>query len=202
MTELRNPELFGYIAAFVTIVLAIALSDLLMSLHRLIVARRRVTWSSVPLLAAGYVFLLVLSEFFSIWAHANVAQIPFFYLVLLVSVSSTGALAAFAVLPDEVPERGLDMWQTYLENRGYLFGILIISFIGDSVRAQAHLFLIHRSVVLGLTAWLVFWALDLVSVGLFALLAWTANKRVHVAGLLALYGIAAYGFGAWTVGAP
>ena len=37
-----NINLFQYLSAFITIMLAIALTDLLGSLHRLIIARRRV----------------------------------------------------------------------------------------------------------------------------------------------------------------
>jgi hypothetical protein len=85
---MKNPSLFEYLAAFVTIVLAIALSDMLMSLHRLLVARARVSWNVIPLAAALFVFLSLLSEFFSIHTAANMATVSFSYLVLLVFVSA------------------------------------------------------------------------------------------------------------------
>jgi len=46
--------LFEYLAAFITIVLAFALGDLLVSLHRLLRARRKVIWAPLPVLLATY----------------------------------------------------------------------------------------------------------------------------------------------------
>jgi hypothetical protein len=59
-------DLFAYLAAFVSVVLALAVSDLLQSLHRLIRARKRVRWSLTAILAAGLVFLAILEEFFGL----------------------------------------------------------------------------------------------------------------------------------------
>ncbi len=118
---MKNPGLFEYLAAFVTIVLAIALSDILMSLHRLLAARARVSWSVIPLAAALFVLLSLLSEFFSIHKAADVATVSFGYLVFLVFVSGMNAMAAFVALPDEVPAAGLSLWDSYLERRAQLW---------------------------------------------------------------------------------
>jgi hypothetical protein len=133
----RNINLFQYLAAFITIVLALAISDMVMSTHRLVMARRRVKWDALALLAAIYVFLMVLSEFFSLWNNADVAYVPFFYLVLLVVVSGVSAMAAFTVLPDAVPEGTFDLRVYYDGNRRYLWLILSLAlnnFAGWSVR--------------------------------------------------------------------
>jgi len=52
-------DMFAYLAAFVSIILALAVSDLVQSLHRLLRARRRVKWSLTALIAALTVFGLV-----------------------------------------------------------------------------------------------------------------------------------------------
>ncbi|HSM94981.1 MAG TPA: hypothetical protein VLT91_02980 [Rhizomicrobium sp.] len=135
---MKNQYLFDYLAAFVTIVLALALSDILMSLHRLLVARGRVVWNVIPLAATLFVFLSVISEFFSVRIFADVTAVPFFYLVLLVCVSGLMAMAAFTVLPDEVPAAGLSLWDFYLERRAQLWSLIVLAWAGDIARYFSH----------------------------------------------------------------
>lgn len=59
-------DMFAYLAAFVTVVLALAVSDMLQSVHRLLRARARVRWSLVAILAAIAVFMAILEEFFAL----------------------------------------------------------------------------------------------------------------------------------------
>src|SRR5262245_51801197 len=100
-------ELFPYVRAFITIVLALALSDMVQSTHRLLRARAKVIWDIRPLLAAVIVFLSVLSEFFSLWGVAPVESLSFLELVGLMVTPTLLSVTALAVLPDQVPENGL-----------------------------------------------------------------------------------------------
>jgi hypothetical protein len=195
----KNLTLFQYLAAFVTIVLAIALSDMLMSAHRLIIARKRVRWSAIPLLAASFVLLNVLSEFFSVWVAANVQSVSFAYLVLLVFVSGVTAMAAFAVLPDEVPPEGLDLWASYIDRRVYLYCVLTLGLMGDIGRSTLHFTDAHGVVPLTLPI-LRFYFVDTGAIALLAILAWSKDWRVHAVILSILYsGFVYYGFLGWTI---
>lgn len=196
---MRNINLFQYLAAFITIMLAIALTDLLMSLHRLIIACRSVRWSVLPLIAASYVFVSVVSEFFSIWVVADVPQVSFFYLLLLVIVPSLIALAAFTVLPDHVPNEGLDLWQVYIQNHVYLYVTLALSFAGDLVRT-----ILHHHMLTGTYPWVspnfvMGTAVPTVGViALYLLLAWAKDWRIHAFGLFAFYALALSNYVSWT----
>lgn len=198
---MRNINLFQYLSAFITIVLAIALTDLLMSLHRLIIARRRVRWSVLPLVAASYIFVSVVSEFFSIWVVADVPRVSFFYLLLLVAVPSVLVLAAFTVLPDEVPAEGLDLGEAYMANRVYLYLTLAVSFAGDLLRTT-----LHDKLVSGVYPWTdpaflaAVAAPTLALIALYILLAWSRDRRVHAVGLLVFYAIALSNYLSWTAG--
>ncbi|MEI9885997.1 MAG: hypothetical protein WDN08_05740 [Rhizomicrobium sp.] len=196
---MRNLNLFQYLGAFVTIVLALAVSDLMMSVHRLILARQRVKWHLLPIAAAVYVFLAVLSEFFSLWVNANVHAVPFLYLVLLVVVSGFAALAAFTVLPDHVPESGLDLLAYYLDNRHYLYTTLALGFVGDVARQVYLSYLTTGHFSVGDPQFLVYLALTVVTVAMYALLGWSADRRVHAAGLALIYGWVLYNFAGWQV---
>ncbi len=191
----QNVTLFQYLTAFITIVLAIALSDMLMSAHRLIIARKRVKWSVVPLIAAAFVFLNVLSEFFSVWYAADVKAVTFQYLVLLVLVSGAAAMAAFAALPDEVPADGLDLWASYLDRRVYLYIVLILDMVGDMGRYTLFYFGAHGAMPPSLRVFLG----DAVAIALFAILAWSKDRRVHAAVLLLVFGYVYYAFVGGTI---
>lgn len=195
-----NINLFQYLAAFITIVLAIALTDLLGSLHRLIVARERVHWSVLPLLAAGFVFVSVVSEFFSIWVVADVARISFAYLLLLVVVPSLLALAAFAVLPDDVPAEGLDLEKFYMSNRVYLYTTLAMDWAGDYIRTPIHAYLVNGANLWTDPKHFAHTAPSLVLIAVFVLLAWSKDRRVHMVCLLGFYLYSCAEYFIWTVG--
>ena len=57
-------DLFAYLAAFVSVVLALAVSDWVQSFHRLLSNRQNVRWRSVALIAALNVFMASIEEFF------------------------------------------------------------------------------------------------------------------------------------------
>jgi len=76
-------DLFAYLAAFVTVILALAVSDWLQSLHRLLRARKRVRWNIVAILAGGLVFLAILEEFFDLWRLAGVERFTYVDLLAL-----------------------------------------------------------------------------------------------------------------------
>jgi hypothetical protein len=116
-----------YVSVFVSIVLGLAFADLATSFHRLMRARRRVRWDWMSLALA----VLMLLEIVQFWwlSHDWYAQksqlrivefFPELFLVLLIY------LMAAAVLPDEIPEQGLDLRQFYLESSSYFWGLVLL----------------------------------------------------------------------------
>jgi hypothetical protein len=196
---MHNQSLFDYLSAFVTIVLAIALSDMLMSLHRLFVARARVTWSVIPLAAALFVFLALLSEFFSIRSATNVATVSFAYLVLLVCVSGLAAMAAFIALPDEIPPAGLSLWDSYLERRTQLWSLLALAWAGDIGRDFALAAVSNKISAMLSPAVLPTYGIEITDIGIFAVLAWRKERWVHALGIALILISVMPNFLAWNV---
>jgi uncharacterized membrane protein YfcA len=124
-------ELFAYLAAFVTIMLAIALTDMVQSAHRLLRDRSRVRWDLLTPLLALWVFLWVLSEFFSLWLDARFEKLTFYGLLGLIAVPTLTSLTAFAVLPDDVPSEGLDLKRFYYDNLSYFVLLLALINVAD-----------------------------------------------------------------------
>ena len=127
--------LFSYLSAFVTIVLALGLSDLLISFHRLMRHKRTVRWSALPLAAALFVLLALLTEFFSMWGLVQVARVSFIGLVFHLLPTFFIFLAASAALPDEVDEDALDLDAFYFSQQRYFYVTLSLAFLGDAPRA-------------------------------------------------------------------
>ena len=196
---MKNLSLFEYLAAFVTIVLAIALTDMLMSLHRMLVARARVKWSIIPLAAALFVLLSLLSEFFSIHRAADVATVSFAYLVLLVFVSGLDAMAAFVVLPDEIPAGGLSLWDSYIERRAQLWILNALAWGGDAGRTVAYHVL--GSTVSHLVSPGFLWTtgIEVTLIIVFLILAWRKERWIHALGIALIFAVVVPSFAIWTI---
>lgn len=132
---MSKSDLFAYLAAFVTIILAIALTDLLQSVHRLVMARTRVRWDILSPLLALFVLLAIASNFFSLWDDARFERLTFYGLIAFMVIPILTTLAAFAVLPDEVPPEGLDLLRFYMSQRRYLALLIALMTACDVVRA-------------------------------------------------------------------
>lgn len=191
-------ELFSYLSAFVTIVLAIALTDIIQSTHRLIRARRRVKWDVVPLIFAATVAASVVSEFFALWATFAVIEITFPRLVWILVVPTLFALLAYSVLPDEVPEEGLDLTKFYIDERRTWVAIFALAMVLDIVRSAV--LIGHRRD--WLAEYLTYVAM-LVPISIVALaIMWIGrSRRWDLAGVLLLAAAAIYGMIGWKINA-
>src|SRR5688500_14049652 len=126
-------SLFEYLAAFITVLLAIAVGDMAVSLHRLLRARRRVKWHPLPLVAAFIVLLILLTNFFAIWRLTETERITFLELCWLLVPQFLYFLAASAVLPDEIPAKGLKLFDFYAAERRYLYALLLLAAVAAGI---------------------------------------------------------------------
>lgn len=110
-------ELFSYLSAFVTIVLALALTNMLQSVSVLIQARKRVQWDARPVVFAAVVFVALVSEFFSLWLNLSVTKITMPRLLWLMAIPSVFAVLAYSTLPNDVPTEGRDLSAFFEEER-------------------------------------------------------------------------------------
>jgi hypothetical protein len=115
------------VAVLIAIVLGLALAELASSFHRLMRAGKRVRWDWMsPALA-----VLMLLETIQFWWisqawYANATDfrliefLPRLVILLLIY------LLAAAALPDEVPEKGIDLRAYYLESSRYLWTLVLL----------------------------------------------------------------------------
>lgn len=121
---------FEYTLVLVTIIISLAIADMLASLNRLLRARRKVLWDWRTLAAALLVLLTVLQFWwgfyrlgqFELWSRYGVFLLLMLQLILMF-------LLACAALPDDASE-GLNLATYYENNRRYfwtLFALVAVS---------------------------------------------------------------------------
>lgn len=168
---------------FASIILGVGITDELMSLHRILRARRRIRWDwAVPAVA-----LLVLLTIVQIWWSTQDLSRQYgpltigAYLPLIVELVLLFLLAA-AVLPDDVPAEGLDLKAYYQENGSYIWTlysaalgwISVARWLGDvQARSSVGAFLDH-------------FAGDLIVLALMVSLIFVRRRWWHAVGLLVL----------------
>lgn len=113
------------ISTLITIVFGLMLTDLFAGVHRLIRNRRRIRWHWQTPLLAWYVLLLVLRNWWDLVFARGEGLLSsgweFYYyghLFLLIYLLSS------AVLPDRIPDAGLDLREHYRETRRQFWGLM------------------------------------------------------------------------------
>ena len=117
-----------FVLAFVGIIVSLGVADLLISLHKLLRAGRRVKWHwATPTLAALMLLItLVLWWWSFIWlgriTSETIAGFLPKFLVLVIAF-----LMMAAALPDDVPEEGIDLKAYYVSSRVHLWSLISVT---------------------------------------------------------------------------
>ena len=187
-----------YVSVFVSMVLGLAVAELGTSFHKLIRARHRVQWDWMSL-ALAFVMLLEIVQFWWLaydwYAQSTGLRVVQFLpnLVLLLLIY----LMAAAVLPDGVPEKGLNLREFYVETAPYFWllvlamTIAIIVILGPRSAGTTDILAVARSqipniVVLAAVTPLLFVrnirVHQLVIIGFVAMVSWiylSGTKSIH-----------------------
>jgi hypothetical protein len=194
-----NP--FEYVAVLVSIVIGLAVTDILVSLHRLLRAGPRVRWDWAAPAAA----LLALTTLLFIWwsfyqppEEVTAMRLGGFLPIMAALVLLF--LMAGAALPDEVPPEGIDL-RTYYERNGRYFWGLYAGLVGWLFAAEFAP-AAWRRLQAGepLSAVLANHAFDVIGLGLFASLAIVRRRWWHAVALAIVLVASIFSWVARTVG--
>jgi hypothetical protein len=195
---MSRSDLFAYLAAFVTIVLAVALTDMIQSAHRLLRARRKVKWDPLSPLLALSVFLALLGEFFGLWwIDKRFFRLSFYGLLGFMTGPTIYTFAAFAVLPDEVPEDGLDLRQFYFDNRHYIAVLLGLAQLGDTVRAIRWA-IVHNALAES-SFWSAFAPVVTGTTVVLLIIYFARSWRLQLFAVIAMLVLTHFSYGAWYI---
>ena len=195
-------DMFAYLAAFVTVVLALAVADMVQSLHRLMRAQASVRWSLMAIMAVLAVFLAILEEFFALWRLAGVERFTFYELLVLICPPILLSLAAMTVLPDELPGEGVDLGDYYMENRKRLYLLLTLWSLAVFIRFAGLFEAFSGRAGTTLEVLADFPWQYILLLALYALLSWSGNRRVQLVGLVAILFVINSGMSQRVIEAP
>ncbi|MFL6730649.1 MAG: hypothetical protein ACJ8E3_01065 [Sphingomicrobium sp.] len=112
---------FEYALGLISILMSLALADIVMDFHHLMRHRRTVVWDGRILVAAALVVVEVVRIWFAQWALRDLqVALNFPVYIALFGHILLLVLTAVACLPDEVGE-GCDLRSFYEENRRYFW---------------------------------------------------------------------------------
>lgn len=113
-----------YVSAFAAIIVGLAAADLLTSFHRLFRASRKITWDwMAPVLGTQMLLLTVSVWWRSYNWYAGIESYPLYAFIPDLAILLSLFLVVSAVLPDEIPAKGLDLRKFYLEEAPYIWTI-------------------------------------------------------------------------------
>lgn len=123
-------SLFEFTFALQAIILGLGLAHLVVVLNRLVVARERVKWAAQPLLAAALVLVTILLLWGQAWQRSGVESTTIGMMILDVLMNLTLFAAAYAVLPENPPEKGeVDLLAHFEKVRVYFFAVFAMPFL-------------------------------------------------------------------------
>jgi hypothetical protein len=122
---------FEYLLLFTAIILGLAVTDLAVSLHRLLGAGPRVKWDWLAPLAALVAFLKIVTQWWSWHAAETLASAVTFEMFLaLLTASVLLFLIAAAALPDEVrPDETVDLRAHYATVQRRYWGLFLAQWL-------------------------------------------------------------------------
>lgn len=129
---------FEHLSVLISIVIGLALTQLLVDLQRLVQARARVASYWLCLLWAALLFMDMVAWWWALFGLRAAVEWNFFYFLFVLLSPVTLFLAATFALPDVGEERTIDMRAYYWDNRRFFFGLLAASTLLDAVRRGVH----------------------------------------------------------------
>ena len=119
-----------YTIGLMTIITGLAIADMVASMHGLLMNRAKVGWDWLAMLAAIFIFMLIVSSWgisFRTMGNVNINP-PLWLFVLGLSQIVPLYLAARASLPDAVGEDGVSLAEHYARIRRYFWGSVAFTY--------------------------------------------------------------------------
>jgi hypothetical protein len=128
---------FEHLAVLISIVLGLAIAQLLTTAHRLVLARQRVRFYWLPVTWAVLLFITQVEWWWGIFALRGVTSWNFFYFLFILLSPVTLYLATASVLPDVEPGQRYDLREYYYANRAWFFSLVAAGPVLDGIRRAA-----------------------------------------------------------------
>jgi hypothetical protein len=169
-----------HLIVLVSIIIGLAIADLLSSLRHLIRNRDRVRFHWLPLTWSGLIFLQLVQIW---WIYFYILQAEiwrsYFAYVFFLLVPVLLYLIASWILPDREDSGPVNLKEYYFRENGWIFGLISLAVVVQVVSELLQGADLFHSARIG----------QVTAAALFASLAWTKNVRYHGAATVFLAGL-------------
>jgi len=119
-----------YLLTFISILIALGVSDIFVSLHRLLRVRKDIRWHWIPLTWAFTIFLSAINIWFAIHFYLDgVLSNTAGGFILLIMPIICVLLLSMAVLPDKPLEDGESLLNWYFDQKNYIFSLFLLNWL-------------------------------------------------------------------------
>jgi len=138
-------EKFQYVVALAAVITGLGLSDVSVSLHRLLKRRSRVTWDWVPVALALYLSFVLMRLWYQLWSvHAAPFATGLTFTTVQVVQTLVLTLVMSAALPDEddFEDRRVDLRAYYSEHQRYIWRmylVFLVMWLATAIGVAAYL---------------------------------------------------------------
>jgi hypothetical protein len=129
-----NVSPFEHISVLVSIILGLGITQLLISVHRLVQARERVRPYWLSLLWAALIFVSQVEWWWASYALRQETVWNFFYFLFILLSPVSLYLAAAFTFPEIEKGETYDLRQYYFATRGWFFAFVALGPVLDAVR--------------------------------------------------------------------
>ena len=120
-------SLFEFTFALGAVILGLALTHVAATVHKLLLAGRRVQWAPEPVLLTIIVLFVIIWVWLGSWSNRSLASVTFGHTLLEVAKLMTLYIAAASCLPEPADSEPLNLGEYYDRTRLLSFGSLIVS---------------------------------------------------------------------------
>lgn len=116
-------DAFSYLSVLLSIIIGLAITQVLQGYRSLLLNRRRVTLFFPPLAWSGYIILIAVQMWWSSFGLANRPEWSFFAFTIILLQTILFYMMAALVLPDIPPDDTIDLRAHYFRECGPFYGI-------------------------------------------------------------------------------
>lgn len=117
---------FEYLSVLISIIVGLGVSHLLSSAARLIQARRQVRFYAPTLIWMCFLLLVQVQVWWVAFERADQVAWNFFIFLLYLLIPISAFLLAYLIVPDLDRPGTIDLRASYHQNRGWLYGIMLL----------------------------------------------------------------------------
>jgi hypothetical protein len=127
-------ESFNYLSVLLSIVLGLAITQVLLGLRGLILTRAKVKLYVPALIWAGLTLLIAIQGWWASFAMRTHANWTFVALLVIILQAISLYMAAALVLPDVTGNATIDLRDHYFAHRSWFFGALLASLVFSATK--------------------------------------------------------------------